>query len=185
MTQSNIDKKFKNLQDKFKGILKSKQVSFNSVKYKQVVLNNLLLDVKKHCGDEWGFTQFPLFKDGKSILETTFTYLKSGEKKAGQIELICKNNDPKEMGASLTYFRRYSLSSMLNLEAYDDEKELRERQKEDEELPEALVNAIIQTTKKEDLEAIFVREQKGLTVKQRKELVEICAAQKKAFGGAK
>ena len=59
----------------------------------------------------------------KPALKTIILDGKTGEK----IEDICllpENNDPQKMGSCITYFRRYSLQSMLLLQAEDDDANL-------------------------------------------------------------
>lgn len=56
--------------------------------------------------------------DGKVITE--ITHVDSGEKKTS--ELILSNiQDPQKVGSEITYFRRYTLSSLLGIQAEDDD----------------------------------------------------------------
>lgn len=182
--ENNIYKEFKELQKKFVGVAKDKTVNLKGYSYKHTTLNSVLDLVKEHCGDTWEFTQIPIFKDGKSLLETTFIHLPSGEKISGQIELP-STIDPKLMGASLTYFRRYSLICMLNMNSYDDERELEERKKdiEGEGLHECLINAVLEAKSAEELANIYKRESANLTKKQRAELIDLSTKKKRALGG--
>lgn len=181
--ENNIYAAFKELQNKFVGVAKDKTVNLKGYSYKHATLNSVLDMVKEHCGDTWEFTQIPIFKDGKSLLETTFIYLPTGEKISGQIELPT-TSDPKLMGASLTYFRRYSLICMLNMNSYDDEKELEERKKdiEGEGLHDCLVNAILEAKSVAELANIYKREAGHLTKKQRAELIDLSANKKRTLG---
>ena len=61
--------------------------------------------------------------DGKLYVETLLLH-ESGEFIAGLYEIIAgKQNDPQAFGAAVSYSRRYSLQSMLNIGAEDDDAE--------------------------------------------------------------
>jgi hypothetical protein len=61
--------------------------------------------------------------DGKSYVETTLLH-ESGEFLSGVYEVVFgKQNDPQAFGAAISYARRYSLQSMVNIGADDDDAE--------------------------------------------------------------
>jgi hypothetical protein len=62
--------------------------------------------------------------DGHSIpvLITELVHAESGQSVKSTALLLCKEpNDPQKMGSAITYYRRYSLMSLLGLTAEDDD----------------------------------------------------------------
>jgi hypothetical protein len=59
-------------------------------------------------------------EDGRNRIETFIIDAESGEKATGEITLP-DLPDPQKMGSIITYFRRYSLQSILALQAEDDD----------------------------------------------------------------
>ena len=61
--------------------------------------------------------------DGKAYVETVLLH-ESGEFLSGVYEIVYgKANDPQSFGAACSYARRYSLQSMVNIGAEDDDGE--------------------------------------------------------------
>jgi antitoxin component YwqK of YwqJK toxin-antitoxin module len=60
------------------------------------------------------------YKDGKNILKTIIVDTESDEVLESSIALP-DNLEPQKMGSAITYLRRYSLQSMLFLQAEDDD----------------------------------------------------------------
>lgn len=61
--------------------------------------------------------------DGKLYVETLLLH-ESGEFISGVYEVVVgKQNDPQALGAAISYSRRYSLQSMVNIGAEDDDAE--------------------------------------------------------------
>jgi len=58
--------------------------------------------------------------EGLSVLRTSFVDVESGESLISDIRLPISDN-PQKIGGAITYYRRYSLQSMLGLEAQDDD----------------------------------------------------------------
>lgn len=56
--------------------------------------------------------------DGKPAIKTI---LLSEEERLEETIIIPENTDPQKMGATITYFRRYALQSLLALQAEDDD----------------------------------------------------------------
>ena len=87
-----------------------------------VELNTALEEIDK-CIEKHNFVcfiQVPITIDGKNYLHTELIH-SSGEKIEGDLELITVRQDPQMLGSSLTYARRYSLITMLGLQAVDDD----------------------------------------------------------------
>ena len=92
---------------------------------------NSLLDVVKPVLNEIGLTVVqPLeVRDNKSVLVTKIF---DDDKLVLESSIIIPdNNDPQKMGSAITYYRRYSLQSMLLLEAEDDDAESVKPQKKE------------------------------------------------------
>jgi len=84
---------------------------------------NSLLDVVKPVLNEVGLTVVqPLeIRDGKNTL---LTKIFDDEKIVLESSIIIPENlDPQKIGSAITYYRRYSLQSLLLLEAEDDDAE--------------------------------------------------------------
>lgn len=69
-----------------------------------------------------------LEKNGLMVLQpikenkvySTIIHVESGEELSSFVELI-SNPDPQKLGSAITYFRRYTLQSLLALQAEDDD----------------------------------------------------------------
>lgn len=59
-------------------------------------------------------------EDGKLVLSTSIINPDTNEELRSSVPLP-ENIDPQKMGSIITYFRRYSLQSLLALEAEDDD----------------------------------------------------------------
>lgn len=66
------------------------------------------------------FIQTPINIDGKNYLHTKLIH-STGDMIESDIELITTRQDPQMLGSSMTYARRYSLITMLGLQAVDDD----------------------------------------------------------------
>jgi len=80
-------------------------------------LNSYLAEIKE-----------PLFNNGLAVIQlpitnglTTLLTHTSGQFISSTMEMIPTKNTPQEQGSALTYMRRYSLASILNLNAEDDD----------------------------------------------------------------
>ena len=113
-------KDYQALCESFDKITKSEDNPFFKSKY--VPLCKILPLVKKNCKKHnFWFIQYPNVIEGKSVLITQFMHLPTGKTHTGAIELVHKPEDPQKMGGSITYMRRYTLSTMLGLEEVDDD----------------------------------------------------------------
>lgn len=93
-------------------------------KSKFVTLKSVLAEVRPLL-NEHGIvvTQIPSYdKDtGQPILQTRLIHAESGESIDAAMLLFAQKQDPQGQGSAITYARRYSLVSMLGLEADDDD----------------------------------------------------------------
>lgn len=104
-----------------RSIVKNKQ----AYGYKYATLDSLI-DMLRDVLPKHGlwFTQIPTRSEEESVL-TTRVFHESGEWLEDQIlmtdtELQGKANDTQKLGASITYFRRYVLSSIFGVSADED-----------------------------------------------------------------
>jgi len=83
---------------------------------------NKLLDVVKPVLSEQGLVLLqPLTNiDGVPAIRTILIDVDTGDK-IEDITPLTQNPDPQKMGSAITYFRRYSLQSLLGLQAEDDD----------------------------------------------------------------
>tara|TARA_S200002703_G_scaffold95887_1_gene82886 strand:- start:1449 stop:1901 length:453 start_codon:yes stop_codon:yes gene_type:complete len=57
------------------------------------------------------------YNEGLNFLETTITHLTSGQSISSTSIIGHSNSTPQQVGSGITYFRRYHIQAMLNLEA--------------------------------------------------------------------
>ena len=112
--------KLHQLQTKVGAISKDSQNPFYKSSYFDI---NQLLEVLKPLLNEIGLTIVqPLeIVDGKSVLVTRILDSETGDKIVEGAIILPDNIDPQKMGSAITYYRRYSLQSMLLLQAEDDD----------------------------------------------------------------
>lgn len=108
------------LQTKVGAIAKDATNPFYKSKYFDI--NSLIATIKPIL-NEVGLTILqPLgVTEGKSVLTTIILDSESGDQLASSAVILPDNLDPQKMGSAITYYRRYSLQSMLLLEAEDDD----------------------------------------------------------------
>jgi len=84
---------------------------------------NKLIEVLKPLLNEIGLTIIQSLKidNGKSLLSTAILDSETGELIYDSGIYLPDNLDPQKMGSAITYYRRYSLQSMLLLQAEDDD----------------------------------------------------------------
>jgi len=143
-------------QKKVEPIIKDSTNPFYKSKYADI---NSLLDVIKPLANELGLTIIqPLgVEDGKNILETRIYNDK--EIIASSKIILPDIQDPQKIGSAITYYRRYSLQSLLLLQAEDDDGERAKKLKSRDYTAEAnecdtvdQLNAWIKTVPKKDVE---------------------------------
>jgi|DEB0MinimDraft_3_1074331.scaffolds.fasta_scaffold145031_2 hypothetical protein len=101
-------------------IPKNKEVKFKGVQFKYADLSDIMKTIQK-----------PLSANGLAILQSTEYHSRqaylvtmlthsSGQWIKSRMHMSMMGNDMKSLGSSLTYARRYALSSMLGLATDDD-----------------------------------------------------------------
>ena len=117
--KDNIYFKLFKLQQKIKPIKKD---SVNShFKNTYFDINSLVEALKPHLDELHLVILQPLSMVGeKQILETIVLDTDSGEQVSSHA-LLPEGVEPQKMGSAITYYRRYSLQSLLFLEAEDDD----------------------------------------------------------------
>lgn len=84
-------------------------------------INSLIREIKPLLDKHRLVIQQPLTHvDGKPALKTVILDPDS-ESKIEEVVILPENGDPQKMGSIITYFRRYSLQSILLLQAEDDD----------------------------------------------------------------
>lgn len=114
-----MNKKLLEIQKEIGAITKDNENPFFKSRYFDI--NSLLAQVKPILNKHGvvvlqGLTAL----EGKFGLNTTLLDVETGEKVEFTTPLP-ENPDPQKMGSIITYFRRYSLQSLLALEAEDDD----------------------------------------------------------------
>ncbi len=91
-------------------------------KSKYVPLKDVLSEAKKVClSNNFIFIQVPKLEKEGAVLETRLKHL-GGDTVTGKLPLVRKDlTDPQKLGGSLTYMRRYSLTTMLGIQEDDDD----------------------------------------------------------------
>ena len=115
----NILKKIFDLQQEVKAIEKDSDNPYFKSKYFDI---NKIIETLKPILKKQGLAIYQpvVFQDNKNILKTFIADYKSGEQIESSITLP-DNLEPQKMGSAITYYRRYSLQSLLMLEAEDDD----------------------------------------------------------------
>lgn len=88
---------------------------FYNSKYADV---NQLIELTDPLFEKHNILCLQPIRDGHLVTE--LTDLETGDVLTSEIELP-KNNDPQKTGSAITYFRRYSLKSLLNIQEEDDD----------------------------------------------------------------
>lgn len=111
--------------DDYKALLLESQVLKKDTenpfyKSKYVQLKDVLDHAKNICTKHnFIFIQYPVLKDCLRCLKTELIH-ESGEK-IEAFSPLSNIDDPQKVGASITYMRRYSLTSLLGIEEEDDD----------------------------------------------------------------
>lgn len=112
-------KKLIELQKKLKPIVKGSQNPFFKSKYFDI---NAIIETIKPVIDELEIiiSQPIIIIDGKNVLKTVVSDI-DGAVLAEALMIIPETSDPQKLGSIITYYRRYSLQSLLFLQAEDDD----------------------------------------------------------------
>lgn len=130
-------------------IITNKTVKYNKVDFRYADLPSIL-DVVRKLLSECGMSIIQTFNG--SELMTTLLH-ESGQKISSSVSLgISPNVDHKQLGAAITYMRRYAISAMLNLSAEEDEAEGAE------DSIQLQINSGISTEKLNHLQELLVNE---------------------------
>jgi hypothetical protein len=108
------------LVNSLKDFVKSKSVSYNKTTFDYVPLDDILDRIKQN--NKWAVLQ-PLSVNGQSqnCVETWLVHQSGEVIKSGQFELlISEHAKPQDMGAVITYTKRYQLGSFLGLSTETD-----------------------------------------------------------------
>lgn len=113
----NFKQKIADIQEKM-GKLKKDTSAF---KYKYATLDQIQ-DKLRPLLDEHGLLlTHPLGRDGEVNYLTTVIEEIDGDEKLESIIVLPQGVSPQDSGSAITYFRRYNLLSMLDLETEDDD----------------------------------------------------------------
>lgn len=112
-------KKLLEVQKEIGAISKDSENPFFHSKYFDI---NKLLEVVKPVLSAHGLVLLqPLSNiEGKSTIKTILVEAETGETLSNET-FLTENPDPQKMGSAITYYRRYSLQSLLGLQAEDDD----------------------------------------------------------------
>lgn len=114
--------KLLSLQKAIKPIIKDSENPFFKSKYFDI--NTLIAELKPILNDLGLVIMQPLTNiDGKTAIMTAIIDIDEDKIISETTVILPENNDPQKMGSIITYFRRYSLQSLLLLEAEDDDAE--------------------------------------------------------------
>lgn len=115
----NILKKLLEVQKEVKAIGKDSTNPYFNSAYFDI---NKLIDVLKPTLNKLGLVIYqPVeYKETKNILRTVVCEVESGEQIESSI-VLPDNLEPQKMGSAITYLRRYTLQSLLFLQAEDDD----------------------------------------------------------------
>jgi len=115
METKTIYKKISESKNEFGVLVKDAENPFFKSSYLSL---NALLSTIEPVFIEHGLLLLQPIENGK--VSTEIISLEDGSKVVSSIE-IPQINDPQKLGSAITYFRRYSLQSLLGLQAEDDD----------------------------------------------------------------
>jgi len=107
-----------NLKSQIGKMTKDSQNPFFKSKYFDI---NQLLEHVEPLAADCGLLILQPIIDGK--VRTEIIFVETGEMKISELTLT-ENKDPQKVGSEITYFRRYTLGSLLGIQAVDDDGNL-------------------------------------------------------------
>lgn len=114
-----MNKKLLSIQKEIGVIIKDQTNPFYKSKYADI---NALLEVIKPILNKHGVVLLqPLTNINGAAAIKTILIDSETDAKIEDITPLTQNPDPQKMGSAITYFRRYSLQSLLGLQAADDD----------------------------------------------------------------
>ena len=106
------------LQKRIKAIKKDSENPYFKSAYFDI--NTLLAEIKPILNELGLLVLQPItYREGKNILKTQI--IDDGKVIADSEITLPDIQDPQKLGSAITYYRRYSLQSLLSLEAEDDD----------------------------------------------------------------
>lgn len=159
-------------------IVKDSKNPFYKSKYFDI--NSLLAEIRPILNELGLVLSQPLSTSaGRPALRTLLVDVETGKTLIDEDIPLPENNDPQKMGATITYFRRYALQSMLCLEAEDDDAESVVRSKPTQiQAINLLKTKLVNLGAKTDEEACeLIMKHAGVPVKSMKDLTEESAKQ--------
>ena len=93
--------------------------------------------------------QTPTHISGGQYFKTTIHYIPTGEEIVETMAMVLTRQDPQALGAAITFYRRYMITSMLGL-IPDDDNDAREQRLATAQQKMQIVGAVKQTFGEED-----------------------------------
>ena len=133
---------------------------------------NGLIDAVDEVLEDNGLIMLQPIEDGK--VKTQIFDIDEGRTSIIQSEMTLPNiQDPQKLGSAITYYRRYTLQSLLGLQAQDDDGNTSTRQVKEERKPSLTISQF-ESSKKGSKEQIKVVLNKfRMTTVQRDELTKL------------
>ena len=166
MEKSTIYTKLFSLKEKIGKISKDSKNPFFKSKYFDV--NSLLENVEPLCHDNRLLLLQPILNNKVC---TKIIDVDSGEEISSEIDLP-NITDPQKLGSAITYFRRYTLQSLLGVQAEDDDANKASATTPKISTPTDISNALKQIQKIETLEALTKLYNSDIKFKTNKSIVE-------------
>lgn len=116
MTKPQLYQKIAKAKENFERVLKSSDNPFFKSKYAS--LNDLMAAVVPALTAEGLLLLQPVQRD---MVTTIILDIETGENISSSVVLPATLTDPQKIGAAITYFRRFSLQSLLGIAAEDDD----------------------------------------------------------------
>lgn len=131
MNQSKIMQAIQNIQQQAEFLKKESDGQVGQGKFKYTNLTGTWIAVKQLLKDNGIVVyQSPTNSDGQhttgNFFKTTLFHLESGESVTETMGMVLTRQDPQALGAAITFYRRYMLTSMLGL-IPDDDNDAREQ----------------------------------------------------------
>ena len=155
-TKQNIYQKIIKVQEEVGTISKDSENPFFKSKFFDI---NKLVEVVKPVLSKNGLVLLQPIKDGKQ-----YSIIVDSETTASvESELLLPNiSDPQKLGSAVTYYRRYTLQSLLGLQAEDDDanastKEVNKPKEKPKATPENIQAVKTAMDKEDNKKAVLVR----------------------------
>lgn len=144
-TKPGIMQAILNVQQKAEFIKKESDGQVGSGKFKYANLTSTWVAVKQLLKDN-GIVVYQSPTQGHNgmtgnLFKTTLHHLESGEERTEVMGMVITRQDPQALGAAITFYRRYMLTSMLGL-IPDDDNDAREQRLATFEQKKKIVGAV-------------------------------------------